>query len=257
MPSKRTPWGGEATVLLRKTTLISESTDHLPVHTLTFATPPAFGEFTGCRIGTGDVIKVCVPGYKPKSYSMSAERPGEFDITFKVYPNGKASGYLDSINVGQDIDTFPLGKKRRYAGSHVGLVAFGVGITEALPIAIEELNQSDAAHVCLLWGSRTTGDTFWLEQIARLKEEHGDRFVFVEILSREVKEGSMHGRITPNVMRKAFDGTWQTGASNEYSRGGCRFLTVGTKAMMVEADKMLQAIGYDMDFGRGVNRLLK
>lgn len=259
MRGSRTPWGGEKTVLLRKTCLVPESPEHLPVYTLTFATPPAYGEWTGCRIGTGDVIKVCVPGYKPKSYSMSAERPGEFDITFKVYPNGRASGYLNSIKIGEDIDTFPLGKKRRFPGSHVGLVAFGVGITEALPIAIEELGQTDAKHVCLLWASKTTGDTFWHEQIARLKEEHGDRFVFAEILSREQKDGAMHGRINADVLAQVFDGTWLTGpgAENERDRDGVRFLTVGTKSMMKEADQMLQSIGYDMEFGHGANRLLK
>jgi len=31
--------------------------------------------------------------------------------------------------------------------AYLGLVAFGVGIAGAMPIAIEELNQSDAAHV--------------------------------------------------------------------------------------------------------------
>ena len=66
----RTPWGGEKAVLLRKETLVPETEEHLPVYTLTFATPESYGQFTGCRIGTGDVIKVCVPGYKPKSYSM-------------------------------------------------------------------------------------------------------------------------------------------------------------------------------------------
>ena len=41
-------------------------------------------ESLGVSIEKGDVVKVAVPNYKPKSYSMSAARRGEFDITFKA-----------------------------------------------------------------------------------------------------------------------------------------------------------------------------
>ena len=113
----KSPWGGEATTLLRKTTLVSKTPDHLPVHTLTFATPKSYGEFTGCKIGNGDVIKVCVPDYKPKSYSMSAERPGEFDITFKVYPNGRASGFLDRIEAPSSLKSLLLSSHHTEPGT--------------------------------------------------------------------------------------------------------------------------------------------
>jgi len=53
----------------------------LPVYTLTFATP-AGASSLGVRIDCGDAVKVCILGLKPTSYmySVSAERPGEFDI---------------------------------------------------------------------------------------------------------------------------------------------------------------------------------
>ena len=76
----------------------------MPVYTLTFETPPSLSN--AVRIDCGDVVKVVVPNFKPKSYSMSAERPGEFDITVKVYPGGVCSGYLDSVQVGENISAF-------------------------------------------------------------------------------------------------------------------------------------------------------
>ena len=96
---------GEPAELLRKVCHVeavrgatsSAEWERLSVFTLTFATPPSLSN--AVRIDCGDVIKVVVPGFKPKSYSMSAERPGEFDITFKAYPNGVCSGYLDSLKV--------------------------------------------------------------------------------------------------------------------------------------------------------------
>lgn len=71
--------------LLRKKELVQEGVDRLPVYTLSFQAPNQ-GLQSDFRIGLADVVKVVVPGYKPKSYSMSAMREGEFDITFKVYP---------------------------------------------------------------------------------------------------------------------------------------------------------------------------
>merc|ERR1739844_465959 len=109
---------------------------------------------------------------------MSAERPDEFDITFKVYPGGRASGFLDRLQLGETVDVFRKGRKVRSPGPFVGIVAYGVGITEALPIARAELLKSDAKRVVLLWSARTYGDMFWHEELQELTAVHGDRFHF-------------------------------------------------------------------------------
>ena len=82
---------------------------------------------TCSRFAVGDVVKVVVPGVKPKSYSMSRQGESEFDITYKFYPGGACSGYLHSLSVGDEIQCFGKGAKTRNAGTHVGIVAFGVG----------------------------------------------------------------------------------------------------------------------------------
>lgn len=239
-------WGGKPVRLLRKVTIVNDNDNRLPVHTLTFSTPVGTVALD-CDISMGDVVKVEVPNYKPKSYSMSAARPGEFDITFKVYPNGRASGYLNRTAIGQSIAVYGLPKRKiRQEGNHVGFIAYGVGITEALPIAEAELEKNASANVLLLWASKTTADTFWHDQLARLKEKHDKRFVLREILSREVRKGTLHGRINPGILQEVFDGTWGTGVGsvNENLRDGVRFLSVGTKEMMRETDDMLASIGY-------------
>jgi len=102
--------------------------------------------------------------------------------------------------------------------------------------------------VCVLWASRTIGDTFWQEQLAALKETYGERFEVVNILSREKRENALHGRIDPAVLHRVFDGHWGTGpgGENEGRQEDVRFLTVGTKEMMCTADSMLAQIGYPM-----------
>jgi len=230
-------WGGKSASLLRKECMVPalSATGQLPVSTLTFSVPPGG---LNVRIGCGDVAKIVIPGYKPKSYSVSAERPGEFDVTFKLYPNGRCSGYLDSLAVGDSISVFGKGRKERRKGTHVGFVAFGVGITEALPIAAAELEAGDAQEVRLLWGARTFGDMFWHGEVAALEKKYPGRFRVTRMLSREDREGCRRGRIDGGVLAGLF-GDWK-------EVPGARFLSVGTKAMMRDCHEMLKDVGFDV-----------
>lgn len=252
-------WTGVPTKLLRKRTLVQAAANRLPVHTLTFEIPdPHNDALTGqakphadIQIDLGDVVKMVIPGYKPKSYSVSALRPadGEFDVTFKVYPNGRASGFLDRLVVGADekeamIHTFGKSANRvRNPGPYVGIVAYGVGITEGLPVAAAELAKSDAQKVTLLWASRTAADTFWHDEIRRLTQQYPHRFQMVQILSRKEKPGYLHGRIDAAVLQQVFlDDDDDDGKKKD----GARFLSVGTKEMMRMTDDMFAQIGCPM-----------
>lgn len=238
-------WVGAPTTLIRKSTLVPASANHLPVYTLTFEIPKA--NFSGrakahsaVRVDLGDVVKMVIPGYKPKSYSMSALRDNEFDVTLKVYPNGRASGHLDRLQVGESVNSFGINAgKRRNPGAFVGMVAYGVGITEVLPVAQAELEKGDAKKVILLWASRTMDDTFWHDDIEALMKKYPDNFEIVHILSREKKDDCLHGRIDSSVLEKVFD-------VPKEERDEARFLSVGTKEMMRMTDKMFSQIGFRM-----------
>ncbi|KAG7340407.1 phenylacetic acid degradation protein [Nitzschia inconspicua] len=244
---KETPsWAlGVPTKLIRKVNVIPEAPDHLPVHTLTFAFPDVNHEnFTGpavhhshVRLDMGDVVKMVIPGYKPKSYSISDLRENEFDVTFKVYPNGRASGFLDRLQVGDHIMSFGKHASRtRNPGAYVGIIVFGVGITEGYPVAKAELAKG-TAKVKLLWASRTKADTFWREELQQLQEAYPDNFEMVYLYSRETVEGCLHGRVSPELLKQVFDPPIPQEA---------RFLSVGTKPMMKDVDGMLGQIGYPM-----------
>ena len=109
------------------------------------------------------------------------------------------------MEVGDTLDCFVHRKgkrtsRERRAGSHVALIAYGVGITEILPMAATELAKPEAEQVRLLWASRTRGDTFWRDQIAALEEAYPERFSFAEIISRDPgyaeRAGALQGRVT-------------------------------------------------------------
>jgi len=240
--------GAKPAKLLRKTCHVeavrgdesSQWWDRLPVHTLTFENPGGPGSPPmDVRIDVGDVVKVVVPDYKPKSYSMSRQGDGEFDITYKFYPGGKCSGYLHGLEVGDEIQCFGKGAKTRNPGKHVGLVAFGVGITEALPVAAAELSKPEAEYVKLIWASKTWADTFWRDEIKKLKAKYPDKFEITYILSREDRAGCRKGRVDPAVLREEF-GAFVVDSAN------ARFLSVGTKGMMKEFDAMItESLGYE------------
>lgn len=257
-------WRGVPTTLIGKTTLVEPScpvdspkyttADRLAVHTLTFEIPQ--GHFFGglamphndIRIDLGDVVKMVIPNYKPKSYSLSALRPeqNEMDITIKVYPNGRASGFLDRLKIGDTINSFGMSaRKSRKPGIFFGGIAYGVGITEILPVAEVELQKGDVEKVVILWASKTSKDTFWSDKVEELKKLYPDKFEIVYIYSREDSPDPtiLKGRINPQVLKDVFEPRIK--AAN-IGKKDARFLAIGTKQMIYNTGTMLAEIGYPM-----------
>ena len=265
--------------LLRKTLIVPKEGNRLPVYTLTFENP--HGLYKTCRIVKGDVIKVVVPNYKPKSFSMSAERENEFDITLKIYPNGRASGYLDSILIGGEIEVFRMGVKKRQAGGEMlGIISFGVGITETLPVVAHELErgalngfgegeESGVKNVIFVWASKTKLDIFWHNKIKQLQKKYGQRFKFITMLSREYfsnddgkgildyADDIMYGKRINNrqLIANIFDHSWGTyyGGPRQHLRHKVRWLYVGEKKVMKEIEGLINENGYSVGKGFGEN----
>merc|ERR1712087_1011580 len=264
MGSQTPWWTGVPTTLLRKTTLVQpacpvnsdeyHNASRLAVHTLTFEIPQGH-EFSGracshndIRLDYGDVIKMVIPGYKPKSYSLSDLRPeeNEMDVTLKVYPNGRASGFLDRLEIGDSINSFGMHSGRsRNEGKFFGGIAYGVGITEILPVAEAELKKGDAEKVVVLWASRTSGDTFWSDKIAELEESYPDKFELINIFSREESPDPavLKGRIDPSVLRDVFEPRIKKA---KFALEDARFQAVGTKEMIALTGTMLTKAGFPM-----------
>ena len=264
MTSSTPWWTGVPTKLIRKSTLVQpacpieskayNTTSRLAVHTLTFEIPQGH-TFSGkacaheqIRLDYGDVIKMVIPNYKPKSYSLSDLRPeqNEMDVTLKVYPNGRASGFLDRLSIGDTINSFGMQSGRtRNPGKFFGGIAYGVGITEILPVAEAELKKGDAERVVVLWASRTSDDTFWKDKVEELEAKYPDKFEMVYIFSREDSPDPavLKGRIDPTVLQDVFEPRI---AKWNIAHEEVRFLSVGTKEMMALTSNMLTKIGFPM-----------
>ena len=186
-------------------------------------------ETIGTAIDRGDAVKFRFDVGGAKAFSVCREQPGSFDICAKVYPLGEASTQLHYMQVGDTIDCYVHRKSTRVSreryelschfcahfwltiahfledfrthlrpshlalfrrgGSHVALVAYGVGITECLPMAAAELAQPEPEHVRLLWASRSRGDcAFWRDQLEALGNMYPERFSFVEIFCEKQQQ---------------------------------------------------------------------
>jgi ring-1,2-phenylacetyl-CoA epoxidase subunit PaaE len=82
------------------------------------------------------------------------------------------------------------------ASRHVVAVAAGSGITPVLSILQAVLHGERASRVTLVYGNRTTRDVMFLEDLYDLKDRFPDRFVLLNVLSREEQESELlSGRI--------------------------------------------------------------
>lgn len=146
-----------------------------PVRTFTFQLSQKDALLSECiSLGHGDRIKVhSMPtassskagGHKSYSPTNISTR-GEINLTVKIYPNGINSQAFDNLQIGDKIGIsgpWPPEQLRakRSPSKKVNLVAFGVGLTEAIEIARSELNQADAHKVTLLYANRYKEDAFF------------------------------------------------------------------------------------------------
>jgi len=170
-----------------------------PVKTYTFVLPEKSMVLSRCiDLAAGDVVKMhCIGpeglggGYK--NYSPTdVSTPGSIDLTVKIYPDGKNSQLFDKLQIGQTVGMsgpWPPPKMRAQRlrdGSFVNIDCFGIGITEAIQVARNEiLNKNGATIVTFLYANRHREDAFYKEELSSLRKKAPDRFRLVYLYSRQ------------------------------------------------------------------------
>lgn len=221
-----------------------------PIFRLTFGLPP--GRRLEADLGLGEFIRVKhANGGKPRSYSPTCvDVAGEFELCVKRYRAGFVSSHLCDASVGDLVEVsgpyppFWIPFVRSNGCVRVGLVAFGVGITEALALASVELATTQH-EVRLLWANRSPGETFADAQMKYLQESYPDRFKVNYIFSRssqtdddQLSSAALSGRVSVEVLQTVF-GDWLQ--DHGKSSG---FLVVGTKQMKRDGYAMLNQLGF-------------
>lgn len=250
-----------------------------PVRTFTFALPKGQEKVIladSISLGHGDVLKVNAMPTAPsdkkhiagghKSYSpTNVSEPGHLDLTLKIYPDGVNSQVFDALQVGDCIGVSapwppPKMRSKRLAGKYVNLIAFGVGITEALEVAKAELAQDDAEEVTILYANRYKEDSFFRHEIMELVSNYGrasgstKRFRVVYMYSREdegnLKQGNVtddievrKGRVSATVLQEVFN---LPTSADDPKHSEQRFVVPGSQEMIADTwGKYLRGFEYN------------
>lgn len=121
---------------------------------------------------------------------------GKFELMVKVYPDGKMSQHLDSLEVGQPVHFKHVGGnvKIQYpfnGKSEIGMLVGGTGITPMIQALHCMLGTGgDVSKVSMLYGSKTSRDILAKETLDAWEAACPDRLKVTHVLSDEPAEGS-------------------------------------------------------------------
>ena len=113
----------------------------------------------------------------PTRLSIAVKRQG---------PGGFGDYAVRKLAVGDELDVLTPGgsfQLDEHADRHIAIAA-GSGITPIFAILAAALRKPGSS-AALLYSNRTTNDVMFLEELADLKDDYGDRFELLHVLSRE------------------------------------------------------------------------
>jgi len=140
------------------------------------------------------------PGSR-RSYSIASPVGGPLRIGIKQLPGGAFSGWaVQQLRPGDTLEVMTpagrFGTTQRTGGRRVVALAAGSGITPIFSVVSTALAAEPDTEVVLLYGSRTTEDTMFGEDLADLKDAHPQRFAMLHFLSREAQTSPLRsGRL--------------------------------------------------------------
>lgn len=167
---------------------------------ISFAVPESLAAKYTFIPGQYLTLRTLIDGeYVRRSYSICSKPGDALEVGVKHLPGGAFSTYAQSLKEGDELEvmtpqgnfTAETGGRNRYL-----LVAAGSGITPCLSIAKTVLSQEPESMIMLLYGNRNTASIMFRQDISDLKDVYTDRFMMINILSREKQEAEwLYGRI--------------------------------------------------------------
>ncbi|PYI02769.1 ferredoxin reductase-like protein [Aspergillus sclerotiicarbonarius CBS 121057] len=150
-----------------------------------------------------------LPVVRPYTPISDLDEPGHLELMVKKYPEGKASGYLHSLQPGDSLKFATSLKGYQWKPnefSHVYLLAGGAGITPIYQLIRGVLkNPQDKTKMTLVFGVNSEEDLLLKEELDRYATEFPDRFDYRYTVSHP-KENSSYGKgyINEELLRSAF-----------------------------------------------------
>ncbi|BBG29922.1 NO-inducible flavohemoprotein [Zymobacter palmae] len=187
------PGGWRGSRRFRIDSIKQESQD---VRSLTLA-PTDGGPILNYQAGQYIGVRLMIEGEEVRrNYSISNRADGRsLRITLKHVPDGRASGYLHERQVGDELEIFPpagdfiLGEDK----VPVALLTAGIGITPAIPLLEEALEQQRQVHFLhATHNSQTLTFGAFLAQQAGLQDRMTLKLCFSQPLAHDTPDAVGH-----------------------------------------------------------------
>ena len=172
---------------------------------VTFEVPADVTEFDFAA-GQSITLRRLVDGAdQRRTYSICAPMGEQPRIGVREIPDGLFSSWLvHELRPGDVVEVQVPGGSFRAdpsVAAHHLCIAAGSGITPILSIAASVLANPEST-VTLLYGNRTTASVMFAEELADLKNEYGERFDLIHVLSREPRDVELFsGRLDADRLR--------------------------------------------------------
>ncbi|CAI7641203.1 unnamed protein product [Penicillium palitans] len=194
------------------------------------------------------------PVIRPYTPINNFDDPGYIELLVKKYPNGRASGYLHSLQPGDELNI--RGPMRGYKWKtnefeHVNLIAGGAGITPMYQLIQGMLNNpDDRSKIKLIFGVNTDNDLVMKEELDTFEKKFPGRLKVVYRVSDPV-EGSpfTKGRVTKELLEKELLGPKDSKATKIFLCGppAMEEAIFGTKGWISSKKGVLEELGYAAD----------
>lgn len=197
-----------------------------------------------------------LPVIRPYTPTNDLNEPGFVELMVKLYPGGKQSTHLHSLQPGDTLTVAPIPELKWAPNkhSHVAMIAGGAGITPMYQLVRGILtNPADSTRITLVWGVNTDEDIFLRDQLAKLEESYPGRLKTVYVVAQpDAQSPHQRGYVTRKVLEQA-----GVSAAAETSKDTKVFLCgppamekalKGTKGWVGGGKKgVLQELGYTAD----------
>ncbi len=147
--------------------------------------PVGYHMFVKAKISGETVMRAYTP------VSRDCEK-GSFTLCIKIYPDGKLTSYLDTLNIGDYLECrgplghfeyqgqgqFVLNGEKKFAKS-IGLICGGTGLTPAYQVMSAVANDpSDETQVYLIYANKTVDDILLRSELDQMVTDHSNIHVW-------------------------------------------------------------------------------
>jgi ferredoxin--NADP+ reductase len=178
-------------------------------------------------------------GHLHRPYSVASPHGPTLEFFIVLVEDGRLTPHLWKMDVGDSIDI-----SAKAAGSFtlshcpdasvLWLIATGTGLAPYIAMLRTPAPWDRYQKIVVVHGARHACDLAYQPELANHKHQYGHRFDYLPVVSREVVQGALNGRITTCIT----DGTLESAAHVQFTADSC-VMMCGNPDMLDETEALL------------------